>query len=110
MVTPGVICLPPGGVVSSSFIFSKSFTAATAAILMVVHPQFPARSVPEFVAYAKANPGRLNIGTPGAGTRCVSSSNCSMAPCDYERHPLAGAAVRDLSVDFIGLSRGPSAA
>jgi tripartite-type tricarboxylate transporter receptor subunit TctC len=38
------------------------------AALMVVHPQFPARSVPEFVAYAKANPGRLNIGTPGAGT------------------------------------------
>jgi tripartite-type tricarboxylate transporter receptor subunit TctC len=30
--------------------------------VMVVHPQFPARSVPEFVAYAKANPGRLNIG------------------------------------------------
>jgi tripartite-type tricarboxylate transporter receptor subunit TctC len=36
--------------------------------VMVVHPQFPARSVPEFVAYAKANPDRLNIGTPGAGT------------------------------------------
>jgi tripartite-type tricarboxylate transporter receptor subunit TctC len=36
--------------------------------VMVVHTQFPARSVPEFVAYAKANPGRLNIGTPGAGT------------------------------------------
>jgi tripartite-type tricarboxylate transporter receptor subunit TctC len=36
--------------------------------VMVVHPQFPARSVPEFVAYAKANPGRLSIGTPGAGT------------------------------------------
>jgi tripartite-type tricarboxylate transporter receptor subunit TctC len=36
--------------------------------VMVVHPQFPARSVPEFIAYAKANPGSLNIGTPGAGT------------------------------------------
>jgi tripartite-type tricarboxylate transporter receptor subunit TctC len=36
--------------------------------VMVVHPQFPAKSVPEFVAYAKANPDRLNIGTPGAGT------------------------------------------
>jgi tripartite-type tricarboxylate transporter receptor subunit TctC len=32
------------------------------AAVMVVHPQFPARSVPEFLAYAKANPGRLNIG------------------------------------------------
>jgi len=36
--------------------------------VMVVHPQFPARSVPEFVAYAKANPGRLNIGTTGAAS------------------------------------------
>ena len=36
---------------------------------MVVHPQFPASSVLEFVAYAKANPGRLNMGTPGAGTQ-----------------------------------------
>ena len=36
--------------------------------VMVVHPRFPARSVPELVTYAKANPGRLNIGTPGAGT------------------------------------------
>jgi tripartite-type tricarboxylate transporter receptor subunit TctC len=37
--------------------------------VMVVHPHFPARSVPELVAYAKANPGKLNIGTPGAGTQ-----------------------------------------
>ena len=37
--------------------------------VMVVHPQFPARSVLEFVAYAKANPGRLNFGTSGAGTQ-----------------------------------------
>jgi tripartite-type tricarboxylate transporter receptor subunit TctC len=36
--------------------------------VMVVHPQFLARSVPEFIGYAKANPGKLNIGTSGAGT------------------------------------------
>jgi tripartite-type tricarboxylate transporter receptor subunit TctC len=36
--------------------------------VMVVHPQFPAKSVAEFVAYAKANPGRLNIGTSGAAS------------------------------------------
>jgi tripartite-type tricarboxylate transporter receptor subunit TctC len=37
--------------------------------LMLVNAQFPARSVPEFVAYAKANPGKLNMGTPGARTQ-----------------------------------------
>jgi tripartite-type tricarboxylate transporter receptor subunit TctC len=33
--------------------------------VMVVKPQFPARTVPEFIAYAKANPGKLNFGSGG---------------------------------------------
>jgi tripartite-type tricarboxylate transporter receptor subunit TctC len=37
-------------------------------LVMVVHPAFPARTVPEFIAYAKANPGRINMGSPGIGT------------------------------------------
>jgi tripartite-type tricarboxylate transporter receptor subunit TctC len=37
-------------------------------LVMVVHPQFPAKTVPEFIAYAKANPSKLNIGSAGAGT------------------------------------------
>jgi tripartite-type tricarboxylate transporter receptor subunit TctC len=36
--------------------------------IMVVHPSFPARTVPEFIAYAKANPGKLNFGSAGTGT------------------------------------------
>jgi tripartite-type tricarboxylate transporter receptor subunit TctC len=35
--------------------------------VLVVHPEFPARSVPDLVAYAKANPGRLNFGSAGHG-------------------------------------------
>jgi tripartite-type tricarboxylate transporter receptor subunit TctC len=35
---------------------------------MEVHPSFPARSVPEFIAYAKANPGRISYASAGSGT------------------------------------------
>jgi tripartite-type tricarboxylate transporter receptor subunit TctC len=55
-----------------SFDFMRD-TAPVASIsrdpdVMVVTPSFPAKSVPEFIAYAKANPGKINMGSPGVGT------------------------------------------
>jgi tripartite-type tricarboxylate transporter receptor subunit TctC len=37
-------------------------------LVMEVNPAFPARTVPEFLAYAKANPGKLNMASGGNGT------------------------------------------
>jgi tripartite-type tricarboxylate transporter receptor subunit TctC len=43
-------------------------TTATNAMIVMVHPSVPARTIQEFVAYAKANPGKLNYGSSGTGT------------------------------------------
>jgi tripartite-type tricarboxylate transporter receptor subunit TctC len=37
--------------------------------VLVAHPAFPPNSVKEFVAYAKANPGKVNYASPGSGSQ-----------------------------------------
>jgi tripartite-type tricarboxylate transporter receptor subunit TctC len=37
-------------------------------LFMVVNPSFPVKTVPEFIAYAKANPGKINMASAGNGT------------------------------------------
>ena len=36
--------------------------------VMMVNPAVPAKTVPEFIAYAKANPGKINMSSPGLGS------------------------------------------
>ena len=39
----------------------------TICLVMEVNPEVPAKTVPEFIAYAKANPGKINMAAPGYG-------------------------------------------
>lgn len=41
---------------------------ASAPLMLVIHPSLPVKSVREFIAYAKAHPGKLNFGSGGPGT------------------------------------------
>lgn len=48
--------------------FAHITIAASVPHVLVLHPSVPAKTLKEFVAYAKANPGKLNYGSGGNGT------------------------------------------
>ena len=41
---------------------------ATIPLIMEVNPSFPVKTIPEFIAYAKANPGKINMASGGTGS------------------------------------------
>ncbi len=47
--------------------------------VIVVNPSFPAKSVAEFIAYAKAHPGEINMATPGKGSTTHLAGELFMA-------------------------------
>jgi tripartite-type tricarboxylate transporter receptor subunit TctC len=56
----------------------------TAPFVLVVNPSFPAKTVPEFLAYAKAHPGKINVGSlgPGSPSQLIGVLFKSMADLD----------------------------
>ena len=47
--------------------FAPIAQVATTPLLLFAHPSLPVADVKELIAYAKANPGKLSVGTPGVG-------------------------------------------
>src|SRR6266540_3648604 len=62
--------------------------------VMVVHPSVPAATLAEFIAYAKANPGRINFASGGVGTSPHLSGELlkAMAGIDLVHVPYRGTA------------------
>src|SRR3954469_4884888 len=71
---------------------------ANAPYVVIVPPSFPAKTIPEFIAYAKANPGKINMASGGKG----SSSHIfgelfkAMAGVDLLHVPYRGVYMNDL--------------
>jgi len=63
-------------------------------LVMVTHPSVPAKTVPEFIAYAKANPGKINMASVGNGTTPQLAGELfkMMAGVDLLHVPYRGAA------------------
>jgi tripartite-type tricarboxylate transporter receptor subunit TctC len=70
--------------------------------MMVVHPLFPAKTVPEFIAFAKANPRKVSMASAGIGTPSHMSGELfkTMAGINMAHVPYRGAA--PALVDLLG--------
>jgi tripartite-type tricarboxylate transporter receptor subunit TctC len=74
--------------------FAPVASVSESYMILVVNPAFPAKSVAEFLAYAKANPGKLNFGHAGAGnvTHLTGEMFRSLAKIDFLGVPHRGGA------------------
>jgi tripartite-type tricarboxylate transporter receptor subunit TctC len=76
--------------------------AVSALNVLVVHPSVPAKSVKELIAYAKANPGKLNYGSSGVGfaDHLAGELFCTLAGVKMTHIPYKGGA--PAMVDLVG--------
>jgi tripartite-type tricarboxylate transporter receptor subunit TctC len=70
--------------------------------VMEVNPSVPAKTVPEFIAYAKANPGKINLASSGSGTSIHMSGELfkMMTGLDMVHVPYRGSA--PMLTDLLG--------
>jgi tripartite-type tricarboxylate transporter receptor subunit TctC len=81
------------------------------AYAMVVNPSVPAKTLPEFIAYAKANPGKINMASTGNGTptHVFGELFKMMAGVDLLHVPYSGSFLPDLLGGQVQVVFGPIA-
>jgi tripartite-type tricarboxylate transporter receptor subunit TctC len=77
--------------------------------VMVVNPSFPAKTLPEFIAYAKANPGKINMASQGIGTtpHVCGELLKMMTGVDFVHVPYRGSLMPDLLGGQVQVYFGP---
>jgi tripartite-type tricarboxylate transporter receptor subunit TctC len=104
--------MAPGIYKKLSYDFEKDFEPITIAAsvpnILIVNPSLPAKSVPELIAYIKANPGKVNYGSAGVGSTEHMSGALfrSLAGLDIVHVPYRGGApmLADLVAGHIQMS------
>ena len=99
-----VLSSPPDGYTIGFVDFVRDSVPVAGTMLltnvMVVHPDVPAKTVAEFIAYAKANPGKINMASGGSGTSVHLSGELfkAMTGINMQHVPYrgTGAAMQDL--------------
>lgn len=91
VIAPGVVAHLP---FDARRDFAQIVTIASVPHVMAINPSVPAKNVQEFIAYAKANPGKLNFGSGGLGTNPHMCGELfkSLAGVDLVHVPYKGAA------------------
>ncbi len=77
--------------------------------VMAVNPSVPAKTVPEFIAYAKANPGKLNMASVGVGSSSHVAGELfkTMAGVDLVHVPYRGSYFPDLLAGQVQVAFSP---
>jgi tripartite-type tricarboxylate transporter receptor subunit TctC len=77
--------------------------------IMVINPSLPTRTVPEFVAYAKANPGKITMASPGVGSgnHIFGALFAMMSGIDLVHIPYRGGFLPDLLSGQVQISFTP---
>ena len=99
-----------------NFDFKKDFVPvarmATIPFIIVVNPNFPVKTIPELIAYAKANPGKVDMATNGVGTGSHVSAELflMMAGIKFTHVPYKTNYLTDLMGGQVPLAMSPLAA
>jgi tripartite-type tricarboxylate transporter receptor subunit TctC len=120
-----ILVAPTNNFVINQFLLKMTFDPLTALtpvakvadvpLVLFSNPSVPARTLEEFIAYARANPGKLNYGTPAVGTvnhllieRLIQTTGIDITHVPYRGSPEATLALlkNDIQLFPIGLSVG----
>jgi tripartite-type tricarboxylate transporter receptor subunit TctC len=99
-----------------NFDFKKDFVPvagiAKIPFIIVVNPSFPAKTIPELIAHAKANPGKVDMATNGVGTGSHASAELfmMMTGIKFTHVPYKGNYLTDLMGGQVPLAFSPLAA